>query len=617
MRTLNRHSTFHQQPFVPASRWPVAHRGFAWLALVVVMALGASRVQAQGLYQQAVTRALRQAERADWRARFLRSQKNVRGFCVKSVDEYIRINAYYDAFVADGRRVHQFRTRFAERIDCIDVHSQGALRGAFAPLRYAPTQIPQSRSLRIAGTKKMPDAQRFDFGLDTSFDAQGRRRACPRGSFPRLIPPREQLYRFASLRDYFQKQPRRKNGSKSLTHIYAHVGRTVDHKGEQADFNLWNQRTDQVEEFSLAQLWVAAGTGADSETVETGWQHYLGRYDDDETHLFIYFNPDAYGEQSCYNLDCGAFVQTDNSVVIAGTLSPTSVLGGEQQSVSLAFVRDNGGDHDWWLKFGDGDEARWVGYYPNSSFDSSGIADRATRIIYGAEIISNPSTPLTGTEMGSGRFPEQGWQYAAYIKKIRYIDMSYVLRNATNMGSSATYPDRWKIGSIYNSSDPNWLIYFYYGGPNQIHADAGLADRTLPDVFARDAALFDVAINDAAVNDVNAYDANMNDTAISDANVYDANMNDAITNEAAMNDANLYDVDPGDHGSGDLDRDAQLAPDAQRDADVGTDAAELRPEDPGATGCGCRASSLPAGLVWLLPGLAFFSVRRFAARRRI
>jgi hypothetical protein len=44
---------------------------------------------------------------------------------------------------------------------------------------------------------------------------------------------------------------------------------------------------------------------------------------------------DAYNGTGCYNLGCSGFVQTNNQIVIGGTLSPQSVYGGSQYEFTI------------------------------------------------------------------------------------------------------------------------------------------------------------------------------------------------------------------------------------------------------------------------------------------
>src|SRR5437867_2347837 len=94
-------------------------------------------------------------------------------------------------------------------------------------------------------------------------------------------------------------------------------------------------------------IWVLRGSGSSLETVEAGWQKYPDLYGDWNARLFIYFTPDDYGRGGCYNLTCGAFVQTNSSIYIGGRFSAYSVMGGTQSIVKIGWFKD-GTSGNWW-----------------------------------------------------------------------------------------------------------------------------------------------------------------------------------------------------------------------------------------------------------------------------
>ena len=64
--------------------------------------------------------------------------------------------------------------------------------------------------------------------------------------------------------------------------------------------------------------------------------------------------------------------------------------------------------------------------------------------------------------MGSGRFPDEGFRYSAYVRNIRYQDTSSNFQEADELIpiiADSTYYD---LDLLY-SSDPLWKNYFYYG----------------------------------------------------------------------------------------------------------------------------------------------------------
>lgn len=190
--------------------------------------------------------------------------------------------------------------------------------------------------------------------------------------------------------------------------------------------SLWNPYTERSDEFSLSQKWVVRGSGSDLETAEAGWQKYKDLYGDWNARLFIYFTPDNYGSGGCYNLTCGAFVQTNNTVYIGGAFSQYSQVGGAQWEIKLLWYKDGTNGH-WWLRYGD----TWVGYYPRTRFDANGLRDQAAKIDFGGEIIDRQTSGRhTHTDMGSGRWPYEGYGYAAYQRALKYVDTTNYYRDA-------------------------------------------------------------------------------------------------------------------------------------------------------------------------------------------
>lgn len=376
---------------------------------------------------------------------------------VRDARERRRMEDYIRDHVDPRTIVTTLRLPYGDVVDCVDMYAQPGLRqadGRMADIQLAPTTLPDDLdgdAARLGGDYGDLPAQQ-DYGQGDLI--------CPEGSVPIRRLTMETLERFETLEQFRSKHGAygedERDGATSL-HQYAHAYRNVSNRGAQSALNLWNPYTEETSEFSLSQIWVVRGSGSSRETVETGWQKYYDLYGDYYSRLFIYFTPDNYGSGGCYNLDCGAFVQTNSSVYIGGKWSTYSTLGGEQRAVTLAWYKDGSSGH-WWLRYG----STWVGYYPQSRFDSAGLASYASTIDFGGEIIDNQTGGLhTRTDMGSGHWPSEGWTYAAYQRNISYFNTSLALTSATGLTPSAT--DDWCYAlSLYNGG--SWGVYFFYGG---------------------------------------------------------------------------------------------------------------------------------------------------------
>lgn len=387
---------------------------------------------------------------------------------VKDPAELARMQQHLDSLY-DAKDVrHQFRSPQGDDIDCVDVYRQPALRQPGMEnhvIQFAPSTFP--KQLEPAPAAPGADArQPVQAELAFSMDATGAARRCPQGTVPILRLSMDTLKRFKSLEDFRRKVPSHLAGDadrvgSTASHQYATYRQTVDNLGAESALNLWNPAVEVASEFSLSQIWVGRGTGADTETVEAGWQNYRNLYGDNNSRLFIYFTPDNYGSGGCYNLTCGAFVQTDTSIAIGSAFSGYSTTGGTQNEVKLFWFKDGTAGH-WWLRVG----TTWVGYYPRSKFDANGIADKGGRVTFGGEIINNRTGGRhTHTDMGSGAFAAQGWQRAAYHRLIQYVDTGNVYRSPASLSAITTDSYCYDSGAVGNDTTAGgWGRYFYYGG---------------------------------------------------------------------------------------------------------------------------------------------------------
>jgi len=112
------------------------------------------------------------------------------------------------------------------------------------------------------------------------------------------------------------------------------------------------------------------------------------------------------------------------------------------------------------LKYGN----TWVGYYPKSLFDSTGIKSYASYTEYGGEIVDKVSGRHTKTDMGSGKFPSAGWKHAAFQKNIGYYTLSQSFTHLTNNWESVTNSSCYDLDFTQNSGS-SWGSYMYLGGP--------------------------------------------------------------------------------------------------------------------------------------------------------
>ncbi len=430
------------------------------------------------------------SDETDWTRAFEKAKEKTPGFAVESAEEFRKLTEHYESLLSDGVTVGSFELPGGTRIQCVEISSQRSLAASGHPLQLAPGGLPAGDTVSNSRRPETSmDRQGAEFGLDGTRDPAGNERACPAQSFPKLMPRLENLYQFRRLEDLFHKTPGGGGGPSAnpdapvglvrspltaAVHEYAHAYQWVNNIGMSADFNLWSPTVEQSSEFSLSQLWVTRGLTTDNslQTAETGWQNFQQLYGDSRSHLFIYYTTGNYQNGTgCYNLDCTGFVQTDSSVIIGGAFTVYSTQGGTQYGISLAYFRDTSPPHNWWLRYGN----TWVGYYPNSLFDSQGIADYSDEIDFGGEIVNNWDGGLhTTTDMGNGHFPSEGLGSAAYTKKIQYWNTSNAQLDATGLNRDVTNASYYDL-SLGSSTDSSWLRYFYFGGPGRVASSAPTA----------------------------------------------------------------------------------------------------------------------------------------------
>uniref|UniRef100_A0ACD5VMA1 Uncharacterized protein n=1 Tax=Avena sativa TaxID=4498 RepID=A0ACD5VMA1_AVESA len=343
-------------------------------------------------------------------------------------------------------------------IHCVPAHQQPAfdhpkLKG------QKPEDEPEERP-RMSADAAEEDA------VFTQAWSDGGKQSCPGGTVPIRRTTEQDLQRYStsgSLRRYGMKPRaagvRRDSTSDGHEHAVGYV--TGDQfYGAKASLNVWPAKVASAAEFSLSQIWVISGTfGNDLNTIEAGWQVSPELYGDNSPRFFTYWTSDAYQATGCYNLHCSGFIQTNSRIAIGAAISPASAYNGRQFDISLLLWKDPRRGH-WWLQLGSGP---LVGYWPSSLFTHLG--GHANMVQFGGEVVNTrPSGSHTPTQMGSGHFPREGFNRAAYFRNVQVVDWDNNLIPARDLRLVADHPACYGIQGGYNRA---WGNYFYYGGPGR------------------------------------------------------------------------------------------------------------------------------------------------------
>nr|CAB3460369.1 unnamed protein product [Digitaria exilis] len=347
-------------------------------------------------------------------------------------------------------------------IDCVPTHLQPAfehpkLRG------HKPEKEPAERPRSSGRHVGAADEDEEEDALPQTWRRCGE--SCPEGTIPVRRTTEDDVLRASSVSRFGMKAwggGVARHDSTDIGHEHA-IGYVSGSQfyGAKASLNVWPAQVASPAEFSLSQIWVISGTfGNDLNTIEAGWQVSPQLYGDNNPRFFTYWTDDAYQETGCYNLHCSGFVQTSSRVAIGAAISPFSSYAGRQFDITVLIWKDPRQGH-WWLQLGSGD---LVGYWPSSLFTHLGT--RAGMVQFGGEVVNaRPAgAPHTATQMGSGRFPGEGYARAAYFRNLQVVDWDNSLVPAAGLQLLADRPGCYDIAG---GSGGAWGTYFYYGGPGR------------------------------------------------------------------------------------------------------------------------------------------------------
>jgi hypothetical protein len=231
--------------------------------------------------------------------------------------------------------------------------------------------------------------------------------------------------------------------------------------GTEGIVNVWRPWVEWSDEFSLGQLWVVGGSGAQTQTIEAGLQVRKDSYGDWEPYIFIYFTTNNYFSHGDYiggyNRDVKGWVQTSTTLYPAAKISLTSQFNGQQYEMDFKVQYQLG---NWWVKA----NGLWMGYYPSSLFAVTGLRNQANQVNWGGEVFDAAAHPgTTQTDMGSGLFPWEGFARAAYMRNLMIqTDQAGNMTPFTGY-ASAEQSDCYDIKADFTGLSP-WGINFFWGG---------------------------------------------------------------------------------------------------------------------------------------------------------
>jgi hypothetical protein len=367
------------------------------------------------------------------------------------------------SFVLDG-----------DQFDCVAIQQQPSFRmQGLKSIATPPSNLSEpAGNANGKGSSNQANGITSQLSESQQFDAFGNSLRCEDNTIPMRRVTLEQTTRFATLHDFLAKGPGdsgqapRMQGAGPLSpvaHKYSYTYQYINNLGDTTTISLWSPYvyTGYGEIFSLAQSWTIAYTPIE-QTAEVGWQNYPGYYGGENSRLFIYWTADGYNHTGCYNLTCGAFVQTNNSWYFGAGWGNYSTVGGAQYEFRAQYYWFQG---NWWLGLGNANSITWVGYYPGSLYGSGAMRTNSQLIEFGSESVGSNPWPAEG----SGQWASSGWTRAAYQRELYYwanpSDAAYWDTLTADQPSSNCYTIAGPYWGGYTPPSNDWGEYFYFGGP--------------------------------------------------------------------------------------------------------------------------------------------------------
>ncbi|RID41791.1 hypothetical protein BRARA_J01723 [Brassica rapa] len=168
-------------------------------------------------------------------------------------------------------------------IDCVPKRKQPALDHPLLKhhkIQKAPTRMPQ-----IMEKERSVDVEEAANVLESAWQmwhVNGTR--CPKGTVPIRRNTMNDVLRAKSLFDFGKKRrsidlDRRTEkpdalGTSGHEHAIAYTETSSEIYGAKATINVWDPKIEEVNEFSLSQIWILSGSfvGPDLNSIEAGWQ---------------------------------------------------------------------------------------------------------------------------------------------------------------------------------------------------------------------------------------------------------------------------------------------------------------------------------------------------------
>ncbi|KAL6528770.1 hypothetical protein OROMI_028946 [Orobanche minor] len=373
--------------------------------------------------------------------------------------------------------IRSIQSKDGDIIDCIDIYQQPAFN--HPALKNHKIQLnPSSYDLRseTRAGKEMYSGRKKSSHVTVTKQTWQISGSCPKGTIPvRRVQKNINVSKDDWIGNYGRKRPmhlnqslnQSLNGSKMLYLQLENHSLAILHTegyaylGGKGDIRVWNPSVESDDEYSTSQVALKSGPYYDFEAIESGWAVNPRVYGDRQTRLFVYWTADASKKTGCFDLTCPGFVQTNNEIALGAAICPISNPTGLPYQITL-YIHKDPDTSNWWVQYGDRIN---IGYWPHDLFNM--LRYHAETVQWGGEVYSTKigsNHPHTTTGMGSGHFPDFVFGNSGYVKRMRVLENSMVLRFPQWVNS---YSDEYDCYDVYYISDYVEDPEFYYGGPGR------------------------------------------------------------------------------------------------------------------------------------------------------
>ena len=108
----------------------------------------------------------------------------------------------------------------------------------------------------------------------------------------------------------------------------------------------------------------------------------------------------------------------------------------------------------------------WVGYYPGSMFDTTGLRTYGSVLHWYGEIVDIGDNENSYTDMGSGHFASEGYGKAAWMRLLKYWSTGDVLTDYRTPITTVQTPGQYSVAQNFDNTG-SWGSYMFYGGPGR------------------------------------------------------------------------------------------------------------------------------------------------------